>query len=244
MRSLARALAVGLVLTFASGAAADLPQCGDSISDAQVRARLAALSSRVSQHEPATRRWWTTFLFLHGTMASGAAILAASAQDEAFRNEMLVGLTSSSLGFISLAVFTPATMGAGETLRALPERTSEERLHKLRVAEDVFRRSAQSIDFLRSWVPATLSGLYVSAAATTLLLAFQRPTGAIIHSIGGAVLGLGRILLRPTESRDLWDRYRRAFPDAECEALVAGPDLSPRVQVVAHGVGMGLRIEF
>lgn len=32
---------------------------------------------------------------------------------------------------------------AGETLRALPERTSEERLHELRVVEDVSRRSAE-----------------------------------------------------------------------------------------------------
>lgn len=212
--------------------------------DAQVRARLTALSGRVSVEEPAVRRWWTSFLFLHATMATGAAILAGSAQDEGFRNEMLVGMTSSTLGFVSLAVFGPPMMGAGDTLRALPERTPEERLHKLRVAEDVFRRSAQNIDFLRSWFPATLSGLYVTAAATTLLVGLQRPSGAIIHSVGGALLGLGRILLRPIDSRDTWRRYLRAYPDADCTMAMPGPDLSPRVTVVAHGVGLGVRVDF
>ncbi len=243
--TLLRAVIAGaLVSSLSLTAAAQAPGCRDDISDAQVRARLSALSARAAVEEPAVRRWWTSFLLLHATMASGAAILAGSAQDEGFRNEMLVGLTSSTLGFVSLAVFGPPMMGTGDTMRALPEGSPEERLHKLRVLESVFRRSAQSIDFLRSWFPATLSALYVTAAATTLLAGLQRPTGAIIHSAGGAILGLGRILLRPTAARDVWRRYVRAYPDADCTLAVAGPDLSPRVNVVAHGVGLGLRVDF
>lgn len=233
-----------VVLSATSSAAADRPTCSDSVSDTHVRARLSALSTRLASEEPAVRRWWTTFLFLHATMATGAAILAGSAEDEGFRNEMLVGMTSSTLGFVSLAVFGPPEMGAGDALRALPERTPAERLHKLRVAEGVFRRGAENIDFLRGWFPATLSSLYVTTAATTLLLGLQRPSGAIIHSIGGAVLGLGRILLRPIGARDTWQRYVRAYPDADCTIASVPIEPSPRVAIVPHGVGIGLRVDF
>jgi hypothetical protein len=244
MSRLARAAAMTLLVLSAS-AEVRAQACSDPPPDAQVRARLAALATRVEAEEPATRRWWTSFMLLHGTMATGAAILAGSAQDEGFRNEMLVGLASSALGFVSLVVLAPPMVGAGDGLRALPESTPEERLHKLRIAEGVFRRSAENIDLLRGWFPATLSSLYVTAAASTLLFAFERPSGAIIHSVGGVLLGLGRILLRPTDSRDTWRRYARAYPDATCDrAVVTARAPEPRVTVVSQGLGLGLRVDF
>jgi hypothetical protein len=240
-----RSAAVLLVLACASGAAAQRPMCSDALSDGEVRARLAIVSGIVRREEPAVRRWFTTFAFLHATMASGAAILAASAQDDGFRNEMLMGTLSSALGLTTLVIFGPPEMGAGDGLRALPEDTPEERLHKLRVAEDVLRRSAASIDFLRSWVPATLSTLYVVAAASTLLLAFDRASGAMTHSIGGALIGLGRILLRPTGSREAWRGYLRAHPDADCDEMPGVSMTStPEVALVPYGLGLGLRIDF
>ena len=107
------------------------------------------------------------------------------------------------------------------------------------------RRSATSIDFLRNWFPATLSTIYATAASTTLLLVFNRVSGAITHSIGGAVLGLGRILLRPTGSREAWRGYLRAHPDADCDET-PGTSLTstPAVAIVPYGLGLGLRIDF
>ncbi len=234
-----------IALATASIAAAQRPVCSETLSDAEVRARLTAVTGVVSREEPAVRRWFTTFALLHATMASGAAILAASAQDEGFRNEMLVGTLSSTLALTTLVVFGPPLLGAGDGLRGLSEETADDRLHKLRVAEDVLRRSAASIDFLRNWFPATLSTLYVTAAAATLLLVFNRPSGAITHSIGGAVLGLGRILLRPTGSREAWRNYLRAHPDADCdEAPGMSMQPQPSVAVVPYGLGLGLRIDF
>lgn len=235
-------LALLLVLASASSALAQATACTE-LADREVRARLAVLSGVVDREEPAVRRWFTSFALLHGVMASAAGILAASADDEGFRNEMLVGTLSSSLALLSLVVVGPPLLGAGTGLRALPEDTAAERLHKLRVAEDALRRDAAAIDFLRSWFPATASTLYVAAAAGTLLLALERPSGAITHSVGGAVLGLGRILLRPIGSRSAWRSYLRAHPDADCTEVPAVAE-RPDVAVVVQGLGLGLRVDF
>ncbi len=235
-----------VVVAAASHARADAPACRDDIPDAEVRARLAELTGAVAREEPAIRRWWTSFALLHATMASSAAIIAATAQDDGLRSEMLVGVTSSTLALTTLVIFMPPLFGAGDGLRGLDEATPEARLAKLRAAEDVLRRSAASVDFLHSWVPATLSTLYVVAAASTLLLAFDRPSGAMTHSIGGALLGLGRLVLHPTGSRTRWRRYVRAHPDVECESSVTAyvRPAPPRVAVVPYGLGLGLRVDF
>lgn len=232
-----------LALSIAAPAAAQQPVCAQ-LDDAEVRARTDVLMRAVRREEPAVRRWWSSFALLHSVMAAGAAIIAASAQDEGQRNEMLVGVTSSALGLATLVIFTPPLLGAGDALRAQPADTPEERLHRLRMAERTLAKAAAGTEFLRSWVPASLTTLYVSAAASTLLLAFERPQGAIIHSIGGAVLGLGRVLLHPTGARDRWRRYLRAHPDADCQPAPETASLEPRARLVGYGLGLGLRVDF
>lgn len=244
VRTLCVVFLVMPLIAATASASAQRAACSDSLDDREVRARLAALEQVVRREEPAMRRWWTTFLFLHGTMASGAAILAGTANDPNFRDEMLMGTLSSTLALATLAFVPPPLMGGGDSLRALPEATAEDRLRKLRAAEDLLRRQAGGTDFLRSWLPPTLSALYVTAAASVLLLAFQRPQGALTHSIGGAVLGTGRILLHPFGARDAWRSYLRRHPDADCDATSIPAPVATRVQVGAHGLGLGLRIDF
>ena len=192
------------------------------------------------------RRWWSSFALLHATMLSGAIILAATSTDEGQRNELLVGVTSSTLAVASLLFFTPPMLGAGDTLRAMPERTAQERLAKLRRTEDIVRRASDTIDFLFSWVPSTLSGAYVAAASVTMLLAFERDIGAFTHAIGGTILGLGRVLLRPSAARDTWRRYARSFEDAGCQpADTPTPDAPPMSwQLAPAGPGLSFTLRF
>lgn len=219
------------------------PECVEAPEDAEVRARLRTVLRYVREQEPPIRRWFTSFLLLHGSMASGAAIIAAASRDEGPRNEMLVGMTGSALAIATLAIFSPPLMGAGDGLRAYPETTPEERLRKLRAAEDVLRRASNSVDFLHGWFPATATSLYVSAASALVLLAFERVTFAYTHVIGGSLLGLGRVLLRPTAARTLYRRYRRRYPDAAC-APVASSEVPVSWRVHSFGLGVGLTVEF
>jgi len=216
-------------------------------SDAAVVARLRVLEQHVRHEEPLVRRWFTTFAFLHSAMALGGAILAAQGDSHNvdFRNEMLVNMTSSALALASLVVVGPPLLGAGSALDGMGEDTPEARLLKLRIAEDILRRASAAVEFATGWFPATASAVYVTGAATTLLVGLGRVNAAYTHSIGGAVLGLGRILLRPTGARAAWRRYRRAHPDALCEEeerVAEGPEASWRV--VPSGFGLGLQVEF
>lgn len=200
----------------------------------------------VEEHEPPIRRWFTSFALLHATMLSASIILAASTDSEGTRNEMIVGSISSTLALASLTIFSPPLLGAGDRLRGMTYDTPEARLRKMREAEDIVRRASDAVDFLHSWFPSTASLVYVGGASLTLLLAFDRPTGAFTHIIGGTILGLGRVLLHPTGSRTAWRRYARAYADAGCEVrdepIARLP--APTLQVHPHGAGLGLTVRF
>lgn len=220
--------------------------CTETPSDAEVRQRLRVLTSMVHAEEPGIRRWFTSFALLHGTMLTASALLAVSARDEGYRNEMIVGTTSSTLALASLVLFTPPMMGAGDAMESIPDDTPEGRLARMREGEDRLRRGAASVDFLHSWVPSTLSLVYVAGASMTNLLAFERTTGAYTHAIGGTVLGLARILLHPTGPRTAWRRYRNAHPDAGCvpadEPVARLP--APSWRIEAFGLGASIRLTF
>ncbi|MEZ4340551.1 MAG: hypothetical protein R3B82_28355 [Sandaracinaceae bacterium] len=208
-----------------------------------MRGRLAILRRYVRAEEAPARRWYTTFLFLHGAMAAGAVMLAASGdQNEGQQVDMTVNSISSTLAVITLLTATPPMVGAGGTLDAMPEETPEERLAKLREAEDILRRESNAIDFVDGWLAATGTALYTTAASTTLLVAFDRLSAAYTTILGGIVLGHGRLLLRPRGARGHWRRYRRRFPDAACEETVAAPvDASFDVTPMGLGVGFTVR---
>lgn len=237
------ALVMAMSLTLGAAAAkADRPACVETPTDAEVRRRLEVLDGLVRHNEPPVRRWFTSFALLHGTMLSGALIFAISTDQPSFRDTMIVGSISSALGLGSLLVILPPLMGAGDTLRALPEDTPGQRLHKMRVAEDILRRASSSVDFLHGWFPATASTVYVLAASQILLLGLDQLGGALSHSIGGAIIGLGRILLAPTSPRDAWRRYSRRYPDAACEEPVpSSPEASWNLGAEPGGLGLTVR---
>lgn len=238
-------LALALVLAPARALADDRPECTEAPSDAEVRERLSLVGGYVRAEEPGARRWYTTFLFLHGAMAAGAAILAASGdQNEGQQVDMTVNTISSTLAIITMLTATPPLVGAGGTLASMPEETPEQRLAKLREAEDILRRETNAIDFVDSWLAATGTALYTTAASTTLLVAFDRLSAAYTTILGGIVLGHGRLLLRPRGSRGLWRRYRRRYPEAACEEPMPDPLAAPSWTVGPHGLGVGFTLRF
>lgn len=237
------AFALALALAPMRARADDRPICEETPSDAEVRQRLEVLREYVRAEEPPARRWFTSFLVLHGVMAASSAMLAASAdQNEGQQIDMTVNTISSTLAVITLLTATPPMMGAGGTLDGMREDSDAARLAKLREAEDILRREANAVDFVDSWLAATGTAAYTTAASTTLLVAFDRLSAAYTTILGGIVLGHGRLLLRPHGARGLWRRYRRRFPDAACEE---GPTLAgPTLQVTPVGAGVGLTLRF
>ncbi|MGF1469657.1 MAG: hypothetical protein ACFCGT_26335 [Sandaracinaceae bacterium] len=205
-------------------------------TDEEVRRRLALVEAAVVDHEPSARRWWSSMTLLQGAIVVGASVLTVAADGEPLRNSLLVAAGGAGLGMLSLLLAVPPLMGGSGTLRSMPVSTPEERLAKLKVAESIMRRDASSAERFRGPLVAGYTAAYLFAASLIHLLAFDRASSAYIQAAGGVVVGFGRVLLRPTDSRTFWRRYTTT----EGGACFPAQARRPEVRVA----GLGVLVQF
>jgi hypothetical protein len=240
-RTLAAILALAILAAHPRAALADEVACPEvAPSDTEVTRRLRWLEGRFADTEDDVRRWFAGFIVLHALLTGVQLTLALSSPDDESRKDFIVNTIGSGLGLVTLLISTPPILGAGDMMRSLPRDTPDDRLASMRVAEARLRRSAEASSFVRGPLASLLSGGYIAAAATTLLL-LDRPTGAMIHAAGGTILGQGRLLLHPTGAIDSWRVYQHHHPDAGCipEGGVARYDAGVRFAVAPVGLGPG-----
>lgn len=213
-------------------------------SDEEVRERLAAARTAIGAHEPDMRHWYTAFLIMHGVMGGLQVTLFIAAADAEQRADFGVQALSSVLGLATLLISTPPLLGAGGTLDGMPESTDEERRIKLVSAESLLRRSSDAVGFVRGPLSSLLTTGYGLAASTILLLAFERPSAALLLAGGTALLGQGRLLLHPWGIRDAWSAYRRRYQDAGCPLEVPARAIATAWTFGTYGLGLSFNLTF
>lgn len=213
-------------------------------SDAEVRERLAVARAAIGAHEPDMRHWYTAFMIMHGVMGGVQITLFIAAADDGQRADFGFQALSSVLGMATLLVSTPPLLGAGGTLDGMPESTEEERRIKLVSAESLMRRSSDAVSFVRGPVSSLLTTGYGLAASTVLLLAFERPSAALLLAGGTALIGQGRLLLHPWGIRDAWTAYRRRYEDAGCPFDAPARPIATNWSFGTYGLGLSFNLTF
>ena len=250
-RRLGSGIAVALALSLAKGTVLPAPRvraqdasCPEvAPSDAEVRRRLAWLEARVAVIEQDTRQWWSGFVAFQSMLLGVNGVLLASVEQDHDRYGPAVNLVGAALGLVTLLVFFPPILGAGDALGALPRGSDAERLASLRVAEARLRQSASASRAVTSAFAAGGAVLYAEAAALTLLF-LDDADSAYLQAAGGNVYGLGRILLHPAGAIHAWRDYRARHPDAGCEPIPARSRESVPLTVMpaAHRAGAGIAL--
>lgn len=249
MRPLALALSIVALIVAptirTARAQADEERClTEGPSDAEVRERLAYARTAIGAHEPDMRHWYTAFMIMHGVMGGVQITLFIAAPDDGQRADFGFQALSSVLGMATLLISTPPLLGAGGTLDGMPESTEEERRIKLVSAESLLRRSAEAVSFVRGPVSSLLTAGYGVAASTVLLLAFERPSAALLLAGGTALIGQGRLLLHPWGIRDAWNAYRRRYTDAGCPFDAPARPIATSWSFGSYGLGLSFSLTF
>ncbi len=238
-----------LVPAFGQGSAAP--------SDEEVKARLSFLGTALDAGRGRAKTWWYSWLGGYGAATAGQAALAiANAKDikpvddalgddqnndRKFAADMLVGGTTTALGVVGLLIdpFTPVS--APGALKALPEGTAEERLAKLKRAEDLLRQCARREENGRSLTTHLLNLGVNAAAGVVTAAAFNRPwtDGLINFGIGEAV-SLLTIFTQPRRAVRDWRNYEIAYLAGKSEALPAPPETNWMVSFFPGGLHLSL----
>jgi hypothetical protein len=163
--------------------------------------------------------------------------------DRGFAEDMLVGSATFALGIGGLVIdpFVPAY--APKKLRALPERTSEQRRLKLQKAEELLRECARREKDGRGWLTHLLNLGANAAAGLVTVWAFDRPwsDGLLTFATGEAV-SLLNIFTQPRRAITDLHNYEIKYLGKQGAYFVA-----PRENVFCFGLfpgGFSLRVSF
>jgi hypothetical protein len=242
MLRLKRVAAVVIFLLLANVAAVYAQQT--SLSDEQVKERLAFITTALADGQPAAKRWWYGWIAGYSAGAAAMGVLAATDwksepdADNSFAEDMLIGSATFALGVVGLAIdpFTPAT--AAKKLRPLPETTELERQAKLKRAEELLRQCAKREKSGRSLTTHLLNAGVNAAAGVVTVAAFDRPAadGLTTFAIGEAI-SLLNIFTQPMRAtRDL-KKYEAGY----LAAAAAAPRLTWSLTAWPGGFGLNLR---
>lgn len=206
----ARLVLIGLLVLIAagSGRAQDgLTPSDTTLSDAAIDRRLRFIEERLDSSRTHGQVWFWSWLALSGGSALGNGVAAGLTDDEDDRVNFVTSATLGAIGVGDL-LFRPleARYGASR-LRGLPEATRQDKVSKLRAAEDQLRRNAaRSEERLSLLYHGANLGL---ATAAGLIVGFLgNPSDGAITGATTALGGTARLLTAPWGPRQDWEDYR------------------------------------
>ncbi|MFZ2631416.1 MAG: hypothetical protein WA081_18745 [Desulfosalsimonadaceae bacterium] len=140
----------------------NIPVFAQSSGGDDVARRIDFIQERLDAGKTDAKRWQYSWMFIHGfstDLQFGLAATQTDNDEEEDRYDNVVGGISSLLAVGDLTFNPLVAWNAADKLRALPDKTSEEKKAKLRYAEQLLKDCADREESGRSWKTHALSGL-------------------------------------------------------------------------------------
>jgi hypothetical protein len=202
-----------------------LPRCApgqgmgpSSLADAEVERRLAFIENSLDAHQLHAQIWFWSWLTVNAGSAVGLSVGAALTDNSASRVNMIGNAALAALGVGDMLLFRPVDARFGvEPIRALPDATRAERLHKLEAGENLMRRNAQRAEQRCDWT------VHAGNFAANALV------GGLTWAAGDAQAGLITVLVQtlfgelyiwtdPSGPARDWREYQRLRAGGSLEA--------------------------
>lgn len=206
-----------------------LLQCKTAYADEQtspdpVIAKLQAGTS-------SAQAWWWGWAGGYAAMTIGQGAVALVTSDSDLRINMLVGASSSFLGFgFVLLTDFPARYAVSE-LDQMPDETEQARATKHQRARELLCASAQAENDGRSWIIHVLGITVAAAQGLILWLAFDLPVDGAINAAVSLLISEAQIWTQPT----------RAIADWQA---TSSEDTELHLAIVPNPGGVGLALTF
>ena len=212
------------------------------IHDTLVKERIEYIQKSLDEGKPGAKLWWNAWFYGYtaGTLVQGSIFLVSD--ELKTRQDMSLGAATALIGAVGQLVMPMVPASAPGKLVMIPGDTREERLSKLKKAEELFAASAQREKDGRSWKMHAISGAVNLSSGLITWIGFDRSVWA----------GLGNFALNTvvTEAQ-IWTQPTRAIKEYKkyCELYKNGlpySSLNPKTHFIVNVYpgGLTLRILF
>jgi hypothetical protein len=206
---LVRVVSIAWAAVLVSGplhAAEPAPTDHASLSDAQIDQRIEFLEQRLDDSKTHGQIWFWSWLAINSGSMVGNGIVAGTRSEHDDQVNYATGAVLGAIGVADVLLRPLEARYGADPIRGLPEATREQKLAKLRAAEDQLRRNAERAEERHQVLPyAGNAGL---ALAAGLVVGLWGEQGSGIETgvstlIGGAL----NIWTQPGRPEQDWDSY-------------------------------------
>jgi hypothetical protein len=234
------ALILGIVRT--SRAQVTPERCLERLGKEEIRTRIDFIQRALDDQRLPTRGWWAGWIGTLGVLGTTQVALAVASDSRGERISSLTSAGGSYLGVIVLGLRPPPAVSAAGTLRHAEDDTLAELRNKLRLAEHLLRRSAESQERSALGQLQVLAWIVASGLLVGVGYGEWARWGRI--AAGSVVVFELRAFSRPTGSVDAWEDYKLSSNACMAPQLARERDRGPEVQVAGGPGGIGLTVRF
>jgi hypothetical protein len=219
-------------------AAEPAPADHASLSDAQIDQRIRFLEQRLDDSKTHGQIWFWSWLAINSGSMVGNAIVAGTRGEHDDQVNYATGAVLGAIGVADVLLRPLEARYGADPIRGLPEATREQKVAKLRAAEDQLRRNAERAEQRHQVMPyAGNAGL---ALAAGLVVGLWGEQGAGIETgvstlLGGAL----NIVTQPGRPEQDWDSYL-----AMTGRRTAGVDVDVVLAAFEDGGKVNLRLRW
>lgn len=189
------------------------PRSSATLTVTEIDRRTAFLSERLEDRRLHAEAWQFGWLFVNagGTVVSSVEAVYDEGDDRAFD---IIEAAKSSIG-TAYMFFSPMPGWRGaELVRQMPDRTREEKLARLRRAEELMREAAEHAKRRKSWV-VHIGNLGLNLVGAAILFGLDSPTNAAVSLGLDTAVGEAQIWSRPWAPEQDWEDYVRRVETGE-----------------------------
>jgi hypothetical protein len=214
----------------------------DSIQDSLVINRIQYIQTKLDEGKPVASLWWNAWLYGYtaATVAQGAVF--ATSESLKTRQDLALGAATTALGAVGQLLMPMVPVYAPKRLALMPGDTPEERIQKLKKAEELFEASSAREKEGRSWKVHAVSGAINVSTGLVTWLGFDRTvqSGLIAFAINTAITEV-QIFTQPTRAIRDYNEYCEKYKAGLASALVKP---KPHWFLNAYPGGLSLRMTF
>lgn len=192
--------------------AGEVSQELSGLEDEEISQRLRFIEQRLDEGRRHADYWqigWTGFYTLSSMVQGAAAILTDNSDNRA---NYIVGATKSGLALTNMLLRPLTARHGADEIRAMPAETSEERLHRLELGEELLRKNAERAQERTMWKTHLIS-LGINFVGGAAILAFGDNKDALISTVSGIAVSELAIFSQPGRAINDLKEYKETFSE-------------------------------
>ena len=194
-------------------------------SDSLVQEKIQYIQSMLNQSKPTVDGWWYGWLGAYSAATIVQGTVALTSTDKNTRQDMALGAATTVLG-ATLQALTPLHLGHdADLISQLPDSTSELQIHKLEIAEKLFKSNATVEKIGRSWEIHALNEVVNLSSGLITWLGYKRTVwDGVTNFLLNTAITEAQIWTQPTRTLKDYQNYCRKYKSGSTPTSLIQPE--------------------